>query len=245
MGNITLCEAKNITLLMQYKNIKKATFLSRPNRFIAKVECEGEILTAHVKNTGRCRELLVEGAQVYLEFSDNPTRKTPCDLVAVERVMPSGETILINMYSAAPNAAAMEWLNAGGLGQLQNLRAEKTVGESRFDFYAEQNGTPVYIEVKGCTLIDEKTARFPDAPTQRGLRHVQHLTELKKQGARCIVLIVIQCKGVETFSPNWETHAAFGHALRQAKENGVELYAVDCIVTPDSTKIDQFVQVVM
>lgn len=227
---------------MQYKHIKQAKFISRPNRFIAKVECEGEILTAHVKNTGRCRELLVENATVYLEFSDNPARKTPCDLVAVEKVTPRG-TILINMDSAAPNAAAGQWLKAGGLGELENLRAEKTVGESRFDFYAEQNGIPVYIEVKGCTLENDGLAMFPDAPTQRGLRHVRHLTKLKQGGARCIVLIVIQMKGMHTFSPNWDTHAEFGEALREAKENGVEIYAVDCTVTPETMTMDQFVEV--
>ena len=184
----------------------------------------------------------MKNAVVYLEFSDNAARKTPCDLVAVEKVTPRG-TILINMDSAAPNAAAGQWLKTGALGNFQNLRAEKTVGESRFDFYAEENGRPVYIEVKGCTLEQGGLAMFPDAPTERGLRHVRHLTELAKDGARCIVLIVIQMKGVRAFSPNWETHAAFGDALREAKKAGVEIYAVDCMITPQSTKIDAFVQV--
>lgn len=229
---------------MQYKHIKKATFICRPNRFIAQVGCDGTILCAHVKNTGRCRELLVEGATVYLEFSDNPNRKTPCDLVAVEKVTSHG-TILINMDSSAPNVAAKRFLESGGLGQLQNLRAEKTIGKSRFDFYAEQNGTPVVIEVKGCTLENDGLARFPDAPTERGLRHVRHLIELKKQGYRAIVLIAIQMKGVHTFSPNRDTHEAFALALQDAYAAGVQICAYDCIVKEDSITIDQPVKVVL
>lgn len=224
---------------MQYHNIRRAAFLARPNRFIAQaVLPDGTPVRAHVKNTGRCAELLVPGAAVYLEYSDNPARSTPCDLVAVEK-----GPLLINMDSAAPNKAAQEWLAAGGLGALDFLRPEYTLGNSRFDFYAEQQGRPLLVEVKGCTLEQDGVAQFPDAPTQRGLKHVQELTALAKQGWRCCVLIVIQMKGVHRFRPNWETHTAFGRALQEAAAAGVEVRAVDCIVTPETMRIDKEVLV--
>ena len=162
---------------MQYSHIEPATFLARPNRFVATVRGKGEPFAVHVKNTGRCAELLVPGARVYLERSENPARKTPCDLVAVEK-----GSLLVNMDSAAPNAAAKEWLAAGGLGPLGALRAEYKLGDSRFDFYAEQAGQKMLVEVKGCTLETEGYARFPDAPTLRGLKHVNELAALAGQG---------------------------------------------------------------
>lgn len=224
---------------MRYHNIRRAVFLARPNRFIAQVVLpDGTPVRAHVKNTGRCAELLVPGAAVYLEYSDNPARSTPCDLVAVEK-----GPLLINMDSTAPNRAAQEWLAAGGLGALDFLRPEYTLGDSRFDFYAEQQGRPLLVEVKGCTLEQDGVAQFPDAPTQRGLKHVQELTALTKQGWRCCVLVVIQMKGVHRFRPNWETHAAFGRALQEAAAAGVEVRAVDCLVTPETMQIDKDVLV--
>ncbi len=223
--------------ILQYHAIRAARFLSRPNRFIALAECGGETLRTHVKNTGRCAELLVPGAQVWLEFSRNPARSTPCDLVAVEKQTPRG-ALLINMDSAAPNAAAGEWLAAGGLGALDRLTPEHTVGDSRFDFYAEQAGRPMVVEVKGCTLEADGLARFPDAPTERGLKHVRSLTALAGQGWRCCVLLVIQMKGVRAFAPNWETHPAFGEALAAAAAAGVEVRAMDCLVTPESMVLD-------
>lgn len=224
---------------MQYHAIRRAVFVARPNRFIAQVTLpDGTPVRAHVKNTGRCAELLVPGAAVYLEYSANPARSTPCDLVAVEK-----GPLLINMDSMAPNQAAREWLAAGGLGQLELVRPEYTLGDSRFDFYAEQQGRPVLVEVKGCTLEQDGVARFPDAPTLRGLKHVQELTAYAKRGWRCCVLVVIQMKGVHRFEPNWATHAAFGRALQQAAAAGVEVRAMDCLVTPETIKIDRAVPV--
>ena len=222
---------------MKYKNCYKGVFLERPNRFIAMVEIDGEVQRVHVKNTGRCKELLTPGCSVYLEKSDAETRKTAYDLVAVEKAIPGGVR-LINMDSQAPNRMAAEWLAAGGLGELEKLRAEVRVGESRLDFAGEQDGRKVYIEVKGCTLEKDGLAMFPDAPTERGLKHVRELERLAQEGHRCIVLIVIQMKGVHLFRPNWATHPQFGHALRSAHERGVEIVAMDCSVQPGETCID-------
>ncbi|WP_418667380.1 DNA/RNA nuclease SfsA [Allofournierella sp.] len=223
---------------MQYSHIEPATFLARPNRFVATVRGNGEPFAVHVKNTGRCAELLVPGAPVYLERSENPARKTPCDLVAVKK-----GSLLVNMDSAAPNAAAKEWLAAGGLGPLGALRAEYRLGDSRFDFYAEQAGQKMLVEVKGCTLETGGYARFPDAPTLRGLKHVRELTALAGQGWRCCVLIVIQMKGPYAFGPNWAAHPAFGEALRMAAAAGVQVLAYDCRVTPESMALDRPVRV--
>lgn len=224
---------------MQYGNICEGVFIRRLNRFVAEVSLDGAVRRVHVKNTGRCAELLVPGNRVYLERAGNPARKTGFDLVAVVR----SDGRLINMDSMAPNRSAMEWLDAGGLGALRDLRAEVTVGDSRFDFAARQDGRPVYIEVKGCTLERDGVARFPDAPTERGVRHVRALTALARQGCRCAVLIVIQMKGVIRFEPNWDTHPAFGAALVEARDAGVEIVAVDCIVEPGIVRIDARVEI--
>ena len=222
---------------MKYENCHSATFLSRPNRFIAIVEIDGEEQRVHVKNTGRCAELLQLGNTVYLEKSSNPARKTQYDLIAVEKQVPGG-TRIVNMDSMAPNLAAKEWLEDGGLGPIQNLRAETTIGDSRFDFVGEQDGRRVIVEVKGCTLEENGIARFPDAPTQRGVKHVCGLARLAEAGDRCVILIVIQMKGVHTFRPNWQTHPEFGFALQQAAAAGVEIIAVDCMVCPGFVQID-------
>ena len=224
---------------MQYDNIHEATFLRRLNRFVAEVEIDGRTERVHVKNTGRCTELLVSGNRAWLVKSDNHSRRTAYDLVAVTRA----DGKLVNMDSMAPNRAAQEWLAAGGLGPLEDLRAEVTVGDSRFDFAAMQNDRPVYIEVKGCTLEADGVARFPDAPTERGVKHVRGLTRLARQGNRCAVLIVIQMKGVIRFEPNWDTHPAFGEALIEAREAGVEIIALDCEVNPGSVRIDAAIPV--
>ena len=227
---------------MRYANIHEGIFLERLNRFVARVEIGGCEERVHVKNTGRCTELLVPGNTVYLEKSAAPNRKTAYDLVAVEKKTPDGSR-LVNMDSMAPNRAALEWLAAGGLGRLDKLRAEATIGDSRFDFCAEQGGRRVVIEVKGCTLEENGIARFPDAPTERGVKHVRELIELAKQGCRCAVLIVIQMKGVHVFRPNWATHPQFGHALREAEAAGVEIVAVDCAVIPGEVRIDRRIPV--
>ena len=223
---------------MRYDNIREAAFLRRLNRFVAEVDIDGSVERVHVKNTGRCAELLVPGHRVVLEASANPNRTTRYDLVAVWK----GEK-LVNMDSMAPNRAAMAWLASGGLGPLQDLRSEVTVGDSRYDFAAAQDGRPVYIEVKGCTLEQGGVARFPDAPTLRGVKHVRGLARLARQGCRCAVLIVIQMKGVTRFEPNWTTHPDFGSALIEARDAGVEIVAVDCIVEPGAVRIDRPVPV--
>ncbi|MBQ9951393.1 MAG: DNA/RNA nuclease SfsA [Clostridia bacterium] len=227
---------------MKYDSIYTGVFLERQNRFVARVEMDGREERVHVKNTGRCAELLVPGNRVYLEKSDAVGRKTAYDLVAVEKRIPEGVR-LVNMDSMAPNLAAREWLESGALGSLQNLRAEATIGDSRFDFCAEQDGRRVVIEVKGCTLEEDGVARFPDAPTERGVKHVRGLIELAKQGCRCVILIVIQMKGVRVFRPNWETHPAFGEALLEAQAAGVEVIAVDCKVVPGNVNIDRRISV--
>ena len=222
---------------MKYMNTYKGIFRSRPNRFIAVVEIGGEEQRVHVKNTGRCRELLQPGNTVYLEKSGNPGRKTGYDLIAVEKQVPGG-TKLVNMDSMAPNRAAKEWIEGGGLGGIQNLRPETKIGDSRFDFVGEQHGRRVVIEIKGCTLEEDGIARFPDAPTERGVKHVRGLAELARAGERCVILIVIQMKGVHTFRPNWRTHPEFGEALLEAQAAGVEIIAVDCEVRPGFVRID-------
>lgn len=227
---------------MKYENIHTGVFLFRPNRFIALVEVDGEVQKVHVKNTGRCAELLQPGNTVYLEKSMNPARKTAYDLIAVEKQVHGG-TRLVNMDSMAPNRMAGEWLASAALGKIENLRPEATIGDSRFDFAGEQDGRRVVIEVKGCTLEEDGVARFPDAPTERGVKHVRGLIELAKQGCRCVILIVIQMKGVRVFRPNWETHPAFGEALLEAQAAGVEVIAVDCKVVPGNVNIDRRISV--
>jgi len=207
--------------------IVRAEFISRPNRFIAKCLLDGETVTVHVKNTGRCRELLTPGAAVLLERSENPGRKTPYDLVSVWK-----GTRLINMDAQAPNRIAAEWIAAGGLGFVPTLlRPETVCGDSRFDFYLEHDGRPGYAEVKGVTLEDGGIVRFPDAPTERGVKHLRGLTALAKGGTEAYVLFIVQMEGVAHFEPNTATHPAFAEALREAAQAGVQILAVDCTVT--------------
>ena len=229
---------------MTYDNIHAATFVRRVNRFVAEVEIDGHVERVHVKNTGRCAELLVPGYAVYLEKSGNPTRRTAYDLIGVDKPVPGGVRY-VNMDSMAPNRAAGEWLVAGGLGTLEDIRAEVTVGDSRFDFVAVQHGRPVAVEVKGCTLEEGGVARFPDAPTLRGLKHVRGLTRLAGEDWRCVLLVVIQMKGARVFTPNWETQPEFGEALIEAQRAGVEVLAVDCAARPGEVVIDMPVRVEM
>lgn len=213
---------------MRYPNIHKARFLARPNRFIARVLLEGEELTVHVKNTGRCRELLVPGAPVWLVRSDNPARKTAYDLVAVEK---AGR--LINMDSQAPNALFAEWARAGHfVPGLTLLRPETTWGNSRFDFYWEAGARRGFTEVKGCTLEEDGWTYFPDAPTERGVKHLEELARARAEGFEAAVCFVIQMADVDGFSPNDRTHPAFGEALRRAVDQGVEVLARQCAVSP-------------
>lgn len=218
---------------MQYGKILPARFLSRPNRFVARVEAEGEELVCHVKNTGRCRELLVPGATVWLEESPNPSRKTKFDLIAVEK----GDR-LINMDAQAPNKVFGEWASAGGFREgLTLLRPETTYGSSRFDFYWESSKSRGFVEVKGVTLEEDGVVRFPDAPTLRGVKHLDELVKAHEAGYEAAVCFVIQMENVRWFAPNDETHPEFGQALRRAAQAGVEILAMDCAVTPQSLTI--------
>ena len=228
---------------MTYKTIHKATFIFRPNRFIAECELNGQIVVAHVKNTGRCRELLVEGATVYLDEPQGRERKTKYDLIAVEKVLPDGRKILINMDSQAPNEASAEFIKRYLFPDATAIRREVTKGNSRFDFCIEQGSKITYLEVKGVTLENNGIAAFPDAPTKRGIKHIEELIELKQQGYGAAILFVIQMKGITEFRPNDITHKSFGDTLRKAEKSGVKIYAYDCIVTPDSMTIDQPVKV--
>ena len=220
---------------MRYGKIQAARFLRRPNRFVAEVDLEGRTEAVHVKNTGRCRELLVPGARVYLTPGENPARKTAWDLIAVEK-----GPLLINMDAQAPNRVFGEWAAAGHfVPGLTLLRPETTWGRSRFDFYweagPERRG---FVEVKGVTLEQDGVAAFPDAPTERGVRHLEELSAARREGYECAVCFVIQMKGPTRFRPNEATHPAFGAALRAAAEAGVDVLAYDCRVTPDQLWLD-------
>lgn len=217
---------------MKYEHMTPGIFLARPNRFIAHVEIDGQTEVVHVKNTGRCRELLVPGCTVYCQRSGNPSRKTKFDLIAVRK----GDR-LINMDSQAPNKAAGEWLAAGGLGELSELRAEVKEGDSRFDFSFVKDGKRCFLEVKGCTLEEDGVCAFPDAPTERGAKHIRGLTELAKAGYGAFILFVIQMADVKYIRPHDETDPEFGRALREAAANGVRVLAMDCAVDVDSMEV--------
>ena len=226
---------------MRYGEVKRGRFLARPNRFVAHVELEGERVVCHVKNTGRCRELLTSGAAVYLERAENPARKTPYDLIAVEK----GD-LLINMDAQAPNKVFGEWAAAGRfLPGLTALRPEFTWEDSRFDFRLEDHLGPCFVEVKGVTLEQDGLALFPDAPTERGVKHLRGLRRAVERGYRAALFFVVQMKGPRLFRPNDGTHPAFGQALREAAAAGVGVYAWDCAVTPESLTLDAPVEVAL
>ncbi len=217
---------------MTYEQIVEGRFLARPNRFIAHVEIAGALQACHVKNTGRCRELLVPGCRVWLEGSNNPARKTKFDLVAVEKERPAGP-LLINMDAQAPNRVFGEWASSGGLGFLPDLlRPETKYGDSRFDFYWEAGGRRGFWEVKGVTLEEDGVARFPDAPTLRGVKHLEELARARQAGYEAGVCFVVQMAGMDHVEPNDFTHPEFGAALRRASGAGVEVLALSCAVEP-------------
>ncbi len=229
---------------MKYKQVLSGVFLERPNRFIAHVLLNGVRETVHVKNTGRCRELLLPGSKVYLAAAENPDRKTKYDLIAVEKHRGNAAPLLINMDSQIPNAAAEEWLKNGGLFSGNAIiRREVQYGNSRFDFYVTDGPRKAFLEVKGVTLEKEGIAMFPDAPTERGVKHVRELIQCMKTGYEAYVLFVIQMKGVRAFCPNDGIHRKFGDALREAARSGVQILAMDCTVTPDSIALDGAVPV--
>ena len=244
---------------MRYPNITSAVFADRPNRFIAHVLLDGEPHTVHVKNTGRCRELLLPGAEVFLCASENPARKTKYDLVAVRR----DDGTVVNIDSQAPNAAVREWLEgmqAAGkaaasesaaenpFGRINRIVPEYARGGSRFDFYLEtmpfrrsgqEGGTPKrwLLEVKGCTLKIGEYGYFPDAPTERGVKHLRELAKAAQEGWHAAVAFVIPMEGVTEVKPNMATHPQFGEALEEAKKAGVQVLHLPCRVTPDSLEI--------
>ena len=223
---------------MRYEHMVPGIFRDRPNRFIAHVDMGGETETVHVKNTGRCRELLVPGVTVWCQESRNPARKTKFDLICVEK-----GNLLINMDSQAPNAAAGEWLLGGGLGEIENLRPETVHGDSRFDFSFVKDGKTCFLEVKGVTLEDEGVCAFPDAPTQRGAKHLRGLTRAAAEGFGAYVLFVIQMRPVRYLRPHQERDPEFARALRQAAAGGVTILAMDCRVTPEEMVIASPVEV--
>lgn len=223
---------------MKYGHMVAGRFLARPNRFIAHVQINGQTEICHVKNTGRCKELLSIGAEVWCEQAANPNRKTKYDLITVKK----GDR-LINMDSQAPNIAAGEWLAAGGLGQVESIRPETFHGDSRYDFSFVKDGKTCFLEVKGVTLENDGVCAFPDAPTDRGAKHLRGLTQAVKEGFGAYALFVIQMADVKYLHPNDATDPEFGKALREAAENGVQVMAVDCQVTEDTMVIGSFVEV--
>ncbi|MBO5955363.1 MAG: DNA/RNA nuclease SfsA [Clostridia bacterium] len=222
---------------MRYENVKEGKFLERPNRFIAYVEIGGEVQVCHVKNTGRCKELLVPGVRVLVQECDNPERKTKYDLIAVYK----GDA-LFNIDSQAPNKVFGEWLKSGEyFKDITFIKPEKTFGSSRFDFYFEYGGKKAFAEVKGVTLERDGVFLFPDAPTERGVRHIKELIECKAQGYDAFAVFVVQAEGAESFVPNAETHPEFSEVLKRAEKSGVKILCLSCRVTENSLEIKGFV----
>ncbi|MCL2213056.1 MAG: DNA/RNA nuclease SfsA [Oscillospiraceae bacterium] len=222
-----------------YHNIHQGIFIDRPNRFIAFVKLGGQVEKCHVKNTGRCKELLVPGVTVYVNKSDKPDRVTAFDLVAVYK----GEE-LVNIDSSAPNKIFLEYLQSGKyLAGITHIKPEAKHGSSRFDFYVEVGERKIFIEVKGVTLEEDGVAMFPDAPTQRGVKHLRELALLAKQGYEAHVVFVITMSGVTHFTPNHRTHPEFAHALAEATKAGVRVQAYSCNVRPDRVSVVESVQV--
>ena len=223
---------------MEYADMVAGRFLARPNRFIAHVQIDGQVEICHVKNTGRCRELLQVGTEVWCQKASNPNRKTKYDLITVRK----GHR-LINMDSQAPNIAAGQWLAEGGLGQVEALRPETFHGDSRYDFSFVKDGKTCFLEVKGVTLETDGVCAFPDAPTERGAKHLRGLPQAVQEGFGAYVLFVVQMKDVKYLHPNDSTDPAFGKALREAAEQGVQVLAVDCHITNNTMTIGDFVEV--
>lgn len=222
---------------MEYNNIVKGRFIDRPNRFIANCEINGKTEACHVKNTGRCKELLIQGTTVYLQKSDNPNRKTQYDLIAVQK----GER-LINMDSQIVNSVALEYVPRL-FDKIKFIKPEYTYGNSRFDIYIETETDKIFVEVKGVTLESVGVTAFPDAPTVRGVKHLKELQKAVKEGYKAFALFVIQMNDVKYFEPNRKTYPEFADELKKAAENGVNLLAFDCKVTPHSIEIDKRVPI--
>ncbi len=226
---------------MEYGRILSGTFIERPNRFIANVDIGGKSVVCHVKNTGRCKELLIPGAEVFLEEASNPMRKTGFDLVAVRK-----NGVLFNIDSQAPNKVFGEWLkDSGYFRNIEKIKPECFFGKSRFDFYFEYDGKRAFAEVKGVTLEREGSFLFPDAPTERGVRHIEELCSALDEGFEAYVVFILQAKGAKVFSPNKETHPEFAEALIRAEQRGVSILCLDCEVTERTLSVDEFVPYVL
>lgn len=226
---------------MIYKNIYQGKFISRPNRFIANIEIDGKTEVCHVKNTGRCKELLQVGADVFVQKSDNPLRKTSYDLISVYK-----NGMLINMDSQAPNKVFYEWARESGyFGEITLIKPECKYKNSRFDFYIEADGRKIFVEVKGVTLENDGVVSFPDAPTERGVKHLKELVEAKENGFEAYVFFIVQMENCIYFTPNRLNHPQFADALLDAKNSGVNIIAVNSIVTENELKINEFIQVVL
>lgn len=224
---------------MVYDNIKKGKFVSRPNRFIAHIEVNGKVEVCHVKNTGRCKELLIPNADVFVQEHDNPNRKTKYSLISVIK-----NNQIINMDSQVPNKIVQEWIMAGNLFEdITLIKPERKYNNSRFDFYIETKNRKIFIEVKGVTLENEGVAKFPDAPTDRGVKHINELCDCIKDGYDAYIIFVIQMKGISHFQPNTEMHKEFTETLKKAKKRGVNIIAVDCNVEENGINIRDFVEV--
>lgn len=224
---------------MKYSNVVKGSFIDRPNRFIANCEIDGKPQVCHVKNTGRCKELFVKGATVYLQKADNPNRKTLYDLIAVEK----GDR-LINVDSQVVNGTVLEYLPVL-FDNIKLIKPERVYGNSRFDIYLETEKDKIFIEVKGVTLEKDGIAMFPDAPTERGVKHLKELQKAVADGYKAYVLFVIQMDNISHFEPNKETHPEFAEELKNAQKNGVTVLAYSCTVTPDEIKIKDKVRTIL
>ncbi len=213
---------------MRYERIQKGIFIDRPNRFIAHIELDGKTEVCHVKNTGRCRELLIPGAVVYVQRAANPDRKTRYDLISVEKGMR-----LINMDSQIPNGVFAQWAREGGVSGLTLIKGEQRYGASRLDFYLEAEERRIFAEIKGVTLEEDGVVLFPDAPTERGIKHLEELCNCVEKGFEAWAVFVIQMENVRYFTPNRKTHPAFAEALLRAQRVGVRILALECHVTPE------------
>lgn len=224
---------------MKYKNIKQAKFLARPNRFIAEIEIDGKETICHVKNTGRCKELLIPDANIFVNEVDSPHRKTKYDLISVYK----GER-LVNIDSQIPNKVFHKWIDEKSFFPgLTNIRPEYSYGNSRFDFLLKTARDKILVEIKGVTLEEEGVALFPDAPTERGIKHINELIDSLSDGYKAYIFFIIQMKDIKHFSPNVKTHQAFAEALKRAKDKGVKIRALDCYITPNTITANDFVEV--
>ena len=224
---------------MKYDNITHGIFLERPNRFIAIVDIDGKKETCHVKNTGRCKEILKHGTQVILSISDNPGRKTKYDLIAAYK-----ENLLINIDSQAPNKVFGKWAkNSGFFENITYIKPECKYKNSRFDYYIETKDDKIFVEVKGVTLEENGVCRFPDAPTERGIKHLNELSECVKEGFKAYVFFVVQMDCGVVFEPNRKTHPEFADALCKAAQSGVNVICMNCKVTEDSLTAGKFINI--